>query len=102
MKTCNSCKETKEDNLFSYRIRKQFRNPYRVYTNMCCKCNSSGEGVSLEYIYNRARLKSKAFIDDRSKGYRKDGFTRSEDSDCAIDEMGLSYDEFDDIPGLDD
>ena len=94
MKVCISCKENKPDNAFSSYEMHHSGDSIRRKVRLCKKCrNSSKEGVAADIVGNGLSLKSKAFVDR---------FTTKNFSDCAIDEMGLSYDEFDDIPGLDD
>jgi hypothetical protein len=107
MKECISCKENKETNDFGRWVSKGISDHGMVKRfNMCKKCtNSSREGVSADIRDNRRRLQVKSFkVTDPSSNYSKGGFKKVSlnEFDCAIDEMGLGYDEFDDIPGLDD
>ena len=102
MKECIACKTTKEDNKFPYTVYKDKNEAYRRYNNMCYKCrNFSGEGVTRELVDCRQRLNNKAFINSKPSTYRKAGYnTNLRNSDCAIDEMGLDYDEFENIKDI--
>jgi hypothetical protein len=99
MRLCVSCNKDKEDKEFaSYHKKFSGRNGMFKKKNKCMKCdNESREGVSPDIYGNGISLKSQAFV-----RVGIDAFTMKNFSDCAINEMGLSYDEFENIPGLDD
>tara|TARA_R110002110_G_scaffold117824_1_gene291006 strand:+ start:511 stop:813 length:303 start_codon:yes stop_codon:yes gene_type:complete len=100
MKVCVSCSKNKEDKDFpSYLQKCRGRDGAFKKKNKCKKCQiRSGDGVAPDIYGNNISLKNKAFMTKPTI----DSFTMKSFSDCAIDEMGLSYDDFDDIPGLDD
>lgn len=101
MKVCISCSKSKEDKDFpSYLIKRRGKDGAFKKKNKCRKCQiRGGDGVATDLYANNISLKNKVFM---TKPYATNSFSMKSFSDCAIDEMGLSYDDFDDIPGLDD